>query len=497
MKKFTKLMCGVLGLGFVLTGCATVSPIKNENKEIIYNGNSAVLVGDNIYFANAFADSTVFTDIKDYKAAAKYSYISRLNQSIDFATESGDYCPVDVEKVNADVAGHLRSFTFVLGNYIYYVTPNKEEAVSEEGVSGHYFAHSTFYRSKLDGSGRSKIYSTTGEVKSLEVLKYDGKYYMVMLAGEKLIKIQIGNSVKSAEVLAEDVKSIAIPETYQENNASATSLDWNGKIYFTTDRDGDENITGSVFKSIMIDAKKDEDTKLYSTIGKTIEMMGREKDVVFYSIAESGKQIEVFMLDTKTVSGQIILGRSEDRVMATDKITDLTLITATSTQGSARELGYAFVSANESLETFTKDKKLKTISLTCGGETVSGYKVLASKDRTLYLSTTKAIYSVDLSQAFDNTQTEKNITLECRLIVEMEDGTISDNALGALDGEYVYFYAKLQTVETEEDDNAEEKEEEEEDHNLYMYRAKIGKTGAENYELLSKTVIKSRHTSNK
>ena len=76
----------------------------------------------------------------------------------------------------------------------------------------------------------------------------------------------------------------------------------------------------------------------------------------------------------------------------------------------------------------------------------------------------------------------------------MEDGTISDNAIGALDGEYVYFYAKLQKIETEEEDKDGETEEEEEDNNLYMYRAKVGKSGEDNYELLSKTVIKSRHS---
>ncbi|MBP3620052.1 MAG: hypothetical protein J6J24_05295 [Clostridia bacterium] len=486
MKKFTKLMCGVLSLGFALTGCATVSSIKNENQEIIYNGNAAVAVGEQLYFSNAFADYTVFEDTSDYKAAAKYSYISRLNTSIELAAESGDYSPAKVEKFNSDVSGHLKAFTFVLGNYIYYVTPNKEEAVSEEGVSGHYFAHSTFYRAKLNGSGKSKIYSTTGEVSNLEVLKFDGKYYMVMLAGDKLVRIQIGNSVKSAEVLAEEVKSIAIPETYQENN-NATSLKWNGKIYFVTDRDGDENITGSVVKSISVDAKKGEETQVYSSIGKTITLSGREKDVVFYTLAESGKQTEVFKFDTNAVNGQVVLGKAEDRVMATDSISELNLIAS-----SSRELGYSFISANESLMVMTKEGKLKTVSLTCGEKTVSGYKVLATKDRTLYLSTTEIIYSVDLSDAFSTEA--QTISIECREIVKMEDGTISDNAIGALDGEYVYFYAKLQKIETEEEDKDDETEEEEEDNNLYMYRAKVGKSGEDNYELLSKTVIKSRHS---
>ena len=50
MKKTTKLLCGLLGVGLLLTGCATVGAIKNNDPELIYNGNSAVMINDSYYY---------------------------------------------------------------------------------------------------------------------------------------------------------------------------------------------------------------------------------------------------------------------------------------------------------------------------------------------------------------------------------------------------------------------------------------------------------------
>ncbi len=479
MKKITKLMCGMcgaLGLTLALTGCATISPIKNQNEEIIYNGNAAVMVDGYLYYGNAYADSSSFTSKNDYKTAAKTSYMARLNTNIDLAAKGIDFCPEKVEKVNGQVVNHDRSFTFVLGNYIYFATPNKEKAVSE-GVSGHYFSHTTFYRSKLNGDGLKKIYSTTGEVSAVEVLKFNGQYYIVMLAGDKIIKIKIGNSVGSAEVLAEKVKQVALPKTYQATN-KATSLDWNGEIYFTAGREGD--VAGTYLKKININAKKDEEATVYSGIGQTITLSGRTKDVVFYTLAQTGVQPELYSLDTANISGQVVLGQAEDKVFTTDSITDLNLIST-----SAGEKGYIFTSANGKLVVASNAGTTKAVKLMNGENEVSGYKILAVKDRTIYVSTATDIFAADLSDAFANGAD----SVQCRNIVTMTK--ISDKGIAAFDGEFVYFYATLEKLEVEE---GEEEVEEETDENLYLYRANVGGSGEDNYQLLSKTKIDSRYS---
>ena len=62
----------------------------------------------------------------------------------------------------------------------------------------------------------------------------------------------------------------------------------------------------------------------------------------------------------------------------------------------------------------------------------------------------------------------------------------------AFDKDYIYYYAKLESVEKDEDEKEETTEET--DDNYYLYRARVGVTSADGYELLGLTKIASRHT---
>ena len=92
MKKFLKVLCFIFGFGFLLAGCATVGNITNSNSEIIYNGNSAVLVDGYLYYGNAFADISGFSSDRDYKTNARVSYLARLNTNA-LEAKSEDYSP--------------------------------------------------------------------------------------------------------------------------------------------------------------------------------------------------------------------------------------------------------------------------------------------------------------------------------------------------------------------------------------------------------------------
>ena len=76
MKKITKLLCGILGVAFLATGCATVGNIKNSDSELIYNGNAAVMVNGYLYYGNAFTDinGDSFKNLNNYKESAKLSF---------------------------------------------------------------------------------------------------------------------------------------------------------------------------------------------------------------------------------------------------------------------------------------------------------------------------------------------------------------------------------------------------------------------------------------
>lgn len=484
MKKISKVLCCILGLGFLLTGCATVGNIKNDNKELIYNGNSAVMVDGHLYYGNAFADYSGFSSDNDYKSSAKLAYLARLDTNVELSAKTEDYSPKNVEKVAEEVVGQSKNFMFVLGDYIYYATPNRQRIKGDDGKSKHYFNYTALYRSKLNGDSKEKIYTTTGEISNIQVLKYENKYYVVMLAGTDLVKIQLGNSTKTT-VIAKDVKSVAIPKTKRDGVASST-YDWNGYVYFTTDNTNEDNsdISGSVVKRILISSKDEEKLATWAN-GTTVSFIGREKDQLFFTM--TGHETEVFTADVSEHSTTIKNFDTNTRFYSASTISDISLIAT-----EAVEYGYVFTTSSGALAYATKSGKSGVITLKNGEDEISSFKVLFVKDRTVFLSTTSGIYSADLSEVFNGNTT----TISCTTIVTMT--SIYDGALYAYDGTYIYYYAKLEEVKSDEDKDDDSDTKTETDDNYYLYRTKVSKSSSADagkaYELLGLTKIKSRRT---
>ncbi len=471
MKKITKILCGVLGLGFLLTGCATVGNIKNSSEELIYNGNSAVMVDGHLYYGNAFADIKNFTGDSSFKTSSKLSYLARLNTNIDLAAEGKDFSPEKVENVRETVAGYVNSFMFALGNYVYYATPNREEVGSKDSVDYQY-TYTTLYRSKLNGDSVKKIYTTDAAISQIEVLKHDGKYYIVIFAGSKLVKIQIGNKVGSVQTIADNVLSVAMPETYQKDKEGST-LDFNGYVYYTTARTSEEyeSASGTQFNRVLLSS--DEGEKMNATLD-SISLVGREKDIVFYT-----KDSSTYSVDVASTSAKNIFTESGYATKLYGEA--VTEIDAIATEN--RVCGYIFKAGDLLMY---KSNGSSAVAVTYNDKTgtaISGYNYLATDGRVKYFSTTSAIYKAD----FSNIDSDGKIS--CETIVSMTG--IYDGSNYAYDGQYIYFYAQLQDVEDQEENSIIET-----DGNYYLYRAKADvNPSAESttYQLLSLTETDERH----
>lgn len=476
MKKFGKLLCAILGVGFLVTGCATVGSIKNDYGDVIFSGNSATLVSDHLYFGNSFADYSSFSNDGDYSSATAISYLSRVDTK-NISAENGDFSPKSVEKVASEVTAQTNAFQFVLGNKIYYATPNRQKFKGDDGKSDFYFNYSTFYRSDLSGDHKEKIYTTNGEISSIEVLKFDGKYYIVMLAGTNLVKIQIGSKV-SASTIASDVKSVALPKTFEKDKIGST-LDWNGQIFYTTDKNDPDNtsLSGSYVNKVSISGG---DVKSYFVgHSKTLTFIARERDVMFYTY--TGDTTEIYKFDSNAVQGQPTFGNSSDRFYSASSISNLNLVTS---QENVVK-GYLFQNSTTLCFSTTAGKK-GSISLTHDGEALSSYNILLVSGQNAYISTTTGIYSIDISSAFSSNGGV--IEVECSEIVTMT--AIYDGTLYAFDGTYIYYYAQLEALEDDEAD--EDDTTEETDETYYLYRARV--SAPNGYQLLSLTKYDSRHT---
>ena len=176
------------------------------------------------------------------------------------------------------------------------------------------------------------------------------------------------------------------------------------------------------------------------------------------------------------------ISKNKERFISSSSttITDISLVCS-----SVRELGYVYmVGSNLGFRRANGSKGV--VTLQNGTDTISSFNVLLISGRMVYLSTSSGIFSADLSAVFAGTAT----TVQVHTIATMAD--VYSGSLYAFDGEYIYYYAKLEEVEAEEDEDADEETEDEVDENYYLYRAKIG--GEDKYDLLGLTQINSRRS---
>ena len=467
MKKIGKVLCGILGVAFLATGCATVSNIKNSSKEIVYNGNAAVMVDGYLYYGNSFADFTAFKEDKDYTDSAKLSYLARLNTNINLAAKSGKYSPKEVETVEEEVVGQANGFVFALGEYVYYVTPKREQETNSDNKLEYKFSHSKIYRSKLNGDKKKELYTTTDDISKIEVLKCGKQYYIVFLAGKNLVKINLDNDAKSTTI-AKNVTSVALPKTYEKNKEQA-KLDWNGYVYYTTEKeDTVNNLTGTILSKIKLSGGSAAQVGFIE--GKTISLVGRERDVIFYTIDS-----KTYMLDTNK-AGQIVLN-SPSYLFYNGSISNINLVAS-----RERVCGYLFGDGDNLLYK-TADGDIAVLTFKKDDTTLSTVSFVNGRD--VYFETTTGIYRADLSQVTITNGEGQNV--ECEEIVKMT--AIKEN-ITAFDGKYVYFYAQLE--DAEEDEKITGK-----DANYYLYRVNVGKKaedGKDAYQLLSLTKTKARHS---
>ncbi len=478
MKKWAFAICCVLGLCFLLTGCGENTTI-NTNGELIYNGNSATLVGDYIYFGNGFSnDFTSTSDLteSDYNAAATVAYLTRLNRNIE--QESKDYSPKNSQSVSSEVTAYANGFKFALGNDIYYTAPNK----NRDSAGGYYFGNTTIYKSNLSAGNngdKTLILNTEAAVSKIEALQYNGRFYIVLLAGNNLIRIDLSNNC-SVSTLVSEVTSISIPKTYQKD-IIGSSKDWNGQIFFTKAKN--QNLSGNNMFKISIEGGEAFPVNAYGN--GTYNFVGREnyyingklKDEVFYTVNSITYKFDANN-DFSSTSDKFFEG----------EITNVSKVLTS--QGNF--LGYVFLNSSNKMGFISNYVGVKNgpIKFMDSDSEVSGYKVLAINGSQVLLLTSTKIYSADISQVLLGGSNE----VKLYNIVTMED-IYDDNILYALDDKYVYYYAKLKAITSEEDsEDSDETEEPEEDLNYYLYRSSLGGSGEDNYELLGLTEIQSRRT---
>ena len=445
-KKFLKLFAMIFSVALLVTGCATVSNVYDENGDPIYFetptffGGQVAKIGNYLYYANGYTDASA--ESFDYNTAAQTGYLARIDLSTDFVfdeeTEDSlkpNTSPENSEKVSDRFVGYQNQNMFAYGSYLYFTSTNTHRTSSLEND----YSRVTLFRVAFNGDNLTEIYTTRyDDSSSIEVVEgSDGNYYYVICAQNseekyELSSIKIGDSLGSRVLLAENVESYAIAD----ENSSSKNV-----IYAATNDDGEIEIKA-------VDFATEETTDYSYATSMEISFLDRVGDIVFYSADTANADKEVYYKDLSSVDTNF---SATNRFFSADSISEVLSV----------ENGYVFVSANGGL--IYKTLNGSSVPLLSSDTT---FDLLFERDGWIYYSSSTEINRISVVD-----QTIENVITMTSMI---------SGACGYSDG-YIYFFAQLE--ETESDSSSEDATT---DENYYLYRASLDGTG--NYQLIGKTI---------
>lgn len=407
MKKISSvLLLLLLCVCFTLTGCSSLS-MPTGYETVTSNGGFIVGAGDYVYFANAYKNYSSLTKKSDNSGNGVAQFaLNRLEldgdvQKTGFWFKADEDESVNFELVVNKIAGYETANMYIVGEYLYFTTPNVHKNKSNE----YEFNLSTLFRIKLDGTGLKEILTTKSE---------GAKFYLT--GGEnKQILIYDDNTIKCIDVYknSTSVKAI-LDDEYEVTNVIFPNADEEvvENLYFTTDR-GD-SYTGNILYKLNLQSGDVE--KKLAVPYETVTLIAYDRGILFYT--RTGKA---------TTEGLYSTARSEAHAYMTD-ITKLMYVKCENAENNC----FVFVYNNnlyvKNMSSGTEVNAVKLNSETSELQFVSGQYV--------YYSTSTGIYRISVLD-----RTEQQIS----------DITNFNDDMLDFDGRFVYFFAQRDGQETNTD----------------------------------------------
>lgn len=424
MKKFTFAVLTILvSFCFILSGCSKAPLTMPQNCNVVYsNGGFVVGVDNYLYFGNAYK---AYSDLKEksdnegegVKDKALNLNRVELNNDAQKSLKLDEDEKANYENVISKIAGYDTSNMFVVGENLYFTSPNvhKNASKDKDKYNTYEFNLNTLFKIKLDGSGLKEIY-TTEKDGSKFCLTGGEKPTLLIYDNEKIMQVKCYEGATKTETLAEKVKSTVFP---YENGVDFVD------VYFTADREEDDQLTGDLVKKLNIKTCEITAVNNMAAYKETITLISYNGERLFYTRTGGTENRKgLFSNDFSTGSSEQKQRYDTSSFSATSKIY---LIKA---EEYSTEDIFVFEYNNKIyIQKVSADNDAASKQITTDKSTI------AFVDGTyVYYTTENGIYRV--SVLGDNTVTQ-----------------ISDNKdfqSGALDfdGRYVYFYAKAENDTT-------------------------------------------------
>ena len=460
MKKFGKIISLFLLAGLfsvALVGCSTSSGIPNsKSDQIIFNGGIISVVDDNLFYANGYVDGEI-TTMDEYNAAAEYSYLARLDSNESTSAYSS---PENVNKLNSDVLGYENAYSFVLGDYVYYASPNKHRTSSNE----HVFTYVSIFKTRLNGADTAELMTTSSfdsATAEFRAVQTQGQSYLLVFDGTALSFINLSNDEVSE--ISSAATSVALPREGES---------FDGKVYFTEDKDNSYGQSGNeVFEYNLLTGEKN---AIMKTINNTITFTGRVGDELFFTRLNETTQVSrTYRLDTQRLASAAFLSAAESFYSA--EIDNVFRIESNTASGYN---GYVFTSSlsGEAQLLYRRDSDSSTVRLAASDEFSS---ILFVNKDFVFFSTESGISYKSVMTPSETTTLVSDMTIISTKIgyERFESGNLKN----------IYFYAQRVYEETDEVTDETTDAEEETDTNYYLY--KLSFTAQTAPQLLGKTVV--------
>lgn len=403
----------VLSLCFILVGCSKPLKMPTGKEDVLQvasNGGSVVSVEEYVYFANTFVDYTTLSGNDNTKKTTKHNALYRIKTNeFGYVTKDEDGKLENLERVYSKIAGFNNSNMFVVGNYLYFTSPNTHK---EQKTGNDRFDLTTLFRIKLDGTGLKEIL-TTKTTQGKFYLVTEENPYLLIFDDNKISKLQIKEKLPNVEVLVSDVLDVVFPKQYGQLNL----------LYYTTDiseDDKDAGLTGNYLNELNL--LTNQTRSLGKPLSQTITLVSYENGVLYYKLLQNG--IALYYGDDLT------LGFGANQVQ-------YTILGEVDGEDSVSQ----FTPINSDNVVYKAESKIY-LSTKAEGNVANYDFVLVNKDANIeyvegdyvYYTTTNGLYRISYRDRVVQTIAEqKNI----------KQGSCD------IAGEYVYFYAKLDTNTTE------------------------------------------------
>ena len=289
MKKFYSTIMAMLVLCICfLTACSSGGLSNNPSKEAITTGNGglAVVKDEYLYYVNGYQDYTEYTEVgKDNKfgtVTRSGIYRTKLNNGKVVRDENGFL--QETECVVPQCVGYSNGGFYIIGDYIYYLTPHMENARDDSGNKVLKNEWSDICRINIDGTKQKRLAYTTSNSDSIKwsVYTISGKTYVVILDGTDLVSID-GESGKKV-TMASNVASV---ELLQQNSYVYGESDLNDAykyVYYTREYTEDDDQYGKAGNMLCkVEINTSESTLVACDLASNYSILGYKNGAIYYS----------------------------------------------------------------------------------------------------------------------------------------------------------------------------------------------------------------------